>query len=240
MYREVVKKESRNYWKYSTFALSVIVLALSSFIFYGFLKTDEFDSNSAATENTQSQQSSAKSNQSSTVALLGQTKTQSTTQGATPTATKVASLNLPDGWIQGDIEIEPDFCTNGKTMQKTSYSKDTMTISMYERTSTENCKPLSIQDVTLDFDFSTDGSAITIPTDALVFCTKEQNQQCPKGDGKVSIYADNIDGSSQIHVLNSQTNKSYIFVVIDSSVSGDTDAQARELASIVSSAFQIK
>ena len=141
---------------------------------------------------------------------------------------------LPSGWEIIDTNEHENPCDPSIDEIVTTYKNGKETIEVFENGTPTGCDDNTIGDVFYEYNFSSDGSSITVDTaQQPKFCTKDQNPTCPKGDGKVTVFVGSYT-DSQTGVLNKSdvTGKTYFFRIIDSGLENDLDAQGVALAEL--------
>ena len=149
------------------------------------------------------------------------------------------TLPLPDGWSEIESDTAAKSCTEGESVTTKTYKNGQETIVVYENGNPDGCTGTSVADVYLDYNFDTDNTKIIIDDSKITQCSKEDNPNCPKGDGKVSLFIGNEDPSDPSKLSKSSiTNKSYYFSITDTKIDSDFTTQVKSLASLIKN-FQI-
>lgn len=158
-------------------------------------------------------------------------------QETTTYSTEPFVMNLPAGWTTNGAQDSQNPCDPDQTQIITTYTNGSKTIEVFQNGSPTGCDGSTIGDVYYEYEFTTNDSALAIETgQSPVFCTKQDNPTCPKGDGKVTVFVGNKDAVEPNNfVKNSVTNNTYFFVMTDTSLSSDLNAQAATLASLAES-----
>jgi len=144
-------------------------------------------------------------------------------------------LDLPAGWALKTTETALNPCDDSEQeWVTTTYQNGTKTITVYENGLPSECDSPDVTDVFLPFEYTADGSGLSIDTDGtIVFCSLE-TPGCPKGDGRVSITIANEDPSAPTsYTINPLNRNSYFFDILDTSVEADLDQQVEDLVDIV-------
>jgi hypothetical protein len=145
-------------------------------------------------------------------------------------------VNLPAGWTKKSEETVDNPCDGleGKKLTTAVYVNGQEELTIYENGSPNGCgEGSAVADVYLDFDYTSDNSYVLVKTDNVVFCDLSV-PNCPKGDGKVSLFIGNKDDADK-DIVNPDTKDSYFFSIVDTKLDSDTNAQAATLAKIVES-----
>lgn len=148
---------------------------------------------------------------------------------------KPHTLKLPAGWSQTNSVTDVNPCDPSLEQVIETYTSAQEILTLYVNGSPTGCDNSTIGDVYYDYDFNADGSKITVNTaNNPPFCTKETNQTCPKGDGKVTVFIGNGSASDpNILEKSTVTGKTYYFSVVDSNLETDLGNQAATLAELV-------
>ena len=229
MFRRKSDKNNSWIWVVSTVVLGLSVIALLAYISVS-------GRNETANNTTQTQELKV-TQDGGTVAVLGQSQPRPETQGALPTATyseEPYSFKLPAGWKQTNDNIQENPCGEGKEWKTSTYSNGPETVIVYENGTPGGCDESSKPDLYLDFDFINTDSAIKVNDEVdLTFCTKQQHPDCPKGDGKITLFVGNKKDDSEIHTINKVNGNTYFFKIDDTKIDGDLAAQTKSLVKLI-------
>jgi hypothetical protein len=152
---------------------------------------------------------------------------------SSPVSEKPYNLQLTSGWKKKSKSADKS-CVAGSKAVVDTYTRDSQTIIVYENTHPGGCDLSGVADVYLDYDFTETGDGIVVDTSKIKQCSKEENRDCPKGDGRVSVYIGNKESSDAKNLAaNKITKKTYFFSITDTAVQPDFEKQARSLSKLI-------
>ncbi len=140
-------------------------------------------------------------------------------------------LKLPEGWKKKDSKDVEKSCVTGKDAIIDTYQKGAETIKVYENTRPGGCNGKTVADVDLAFTFNEDGEGLKVATGKIKQCSKDENELCPKGDGRVSVFISNLQESELIS--NPKTGNGYFIEIVDTEVDASLETQVKKLAKLV-------
>lgn len=147
---------------------------------------------------------------------------------------KNIEIVLPPTWSITGSSSEPNVCNPDTEATTSTYTSGSKTLVVIESTNTAVCEQQKIADAYLGYTFANEGLSISIANKSAAQCSKDQNPACPKGDGKVSITSSSILAADTTKLEpNPINNKTYVFSVTDSTISGTFDQQIAELATLL-------
>jgi hypothetical protein len=147
------------------------------------------------------------------------------------------ALNLPQGWERTESDTDSRTCDDEEVeVTIDTYKNGSREIIVYENGFPTGCTLKNDVDVYLDYDFSENGDSMRIATSNIEQCTKDENPDCARGDGRVSVLIGNRNPDNNKQLLsNEKTNKTYIFRITDTQIAPDFESQVKELVTLLQS-----
>ena len=222
------KKSYRRTFSISPWAIAILLfvaLIAIGYVMYGRMSSENILTSENQLENP--------TTSGGTVKVLATLDNSPTTAGATANSTEktvssTRQLTLPPQWTEVSSETLSNFCNTQRSVEKKTYSSGDIRLTTYRSGSPNECDAQAVGDTRLKLTRDSTGTNYKVDTSTIVQCTKEQTPACPKGDGKVTVYA-------HLDFEGDYPTSDYAFVIEETAKEADFATQVRRLAELIGS-----
>lgn len=225
---------------YGIVVSSILFAGVAGYLFYGLRTTGNEQKAWLVDETTTAQ--GQKTNTSGIVSVLAQTQTpnqsnqaQDTEEPQVASATdEVKSLKIvfPKEWKKSEKSVSVASCDSTKKASTQTYTVGSKTIVMYENSTPAGCDNKTVGDTSGIFTYDEVGAVKVIKKDMYKQCTKQENPTCPKGDGKLTVFATSIDEKKN-EITNPFNKNTYAFRLEDTNIDPDFSKQVASLLGLI-------